>query len=91
MSMNEKWTRRDFLRIGAASALVGGVSLLVLRPRGKKCENAWDCASCALDPKKDEGCPKYGEDVVDQDASAGELPSAGGDIGGTVNKEDSHA
>ena len=44
--------RRDFLRWGVGTALVGGVSLLVLRPKIAACEIPLGCDECA----KFEGC-----------------------------------
>ncbi len=47
-----KMDRREFLRLGAATTLVGGISLLVLAPRGQACERVVDCSDC----EKFDGC-----------------------------------
>jgi hypothetical protein len=90
-------TRRDFLRWGMAGTLVGGVSLLVLKPRGKKCDLEFACEKCGLDPMKDEGCPRYGEEekqVAPTPSSAESLKrekhSSAGEGAGCTG-EDNHA
>lgn len=45
-------TRRAFLRWSVGTALAGGVSLLVLRPKSEACEVPLGCDECA----KFEGC-----------------------------------
>lgn len=79
-----KPTRRQFLQWSAAATLVGGVSLLVLQPRGKQCVGAWDCTTCSLDPTRDQSCPKYGEVIVDQ-------KKANPDASATLVEETPHA
>ncbi len=40
-------SRRTFLRWSMGAAMVGGVSLLVLRPRGEACEITVGCDECS--------------------------------------------